>query len=432
MKTSLLVLSVSCFFVASSSQAWDLNDVTYLLPLPTLKTDQKSVKASEVIPRSWFTESLKSDEGLSLSILPMKAEVLTKKYIAWKDRLKQESVQNQIEHQTRNNGQQESRQQQQQQDDQVKLPEISIAEYEKRSLVQFESLRLVAFRIDPCFKDRFEESCRKQVRAVWQPIAVGERGPSAQDAAVHTFYDLPAVDFRKLLEDLKALKQKYSIRTKGLPLQVHPGFVSAGFQAEVYQRFKLAMKNEWASRIAFMQLKSDEFSWTFLSFNIQKGQFTPVSIPNAKEPVQAFLTSSPVQGIVDDETIPALHLDHETRSKMNDQEASRFTLSKLLEVENPKKNLPGTVDCLSCHVAVGTIGRHANLLGLKSFPTVARQLELRRRYPLTNTSEARADFSHFRAVGYVFEKTAISDRVINESALVADSLNLDYKFTKFL
>jgi hypothetical protein len=359
---TLCILSSSAF-----AGTWDLNDVSYLYPLPTRSTDTNFITAKDSIPSTWFSQTLADSTGFPFTI---------------------DAIQP-----VRGN------------------PEQS----RKIAMDSFNSIHLLAVRVDPCFKDLFSDVCRPQIRAVWQPI---DKNFSSIDGAVHTFYDLSTTEFDAVLAQLMQLKAKYKIDTTGLPLQVHPGFQKNGFAKDLSALFKSWMKPERITRIAFQRLLALEFQWRFQSFDVKDGKLIPVQIAIHGGTVQTFAVH---RGSIPPGT---LELSEEELARSRNGEAlEKILLDYSLRIENPRVNIPGTTDCLSCHAVGGVKGASAEALGMNEIPTVAAVVGLTGKYDLKNTSKNRQDPIHFRAFGYVTRDPSISDRVIIETAMVADSLN---------
>lgn len=104
-----------------------------------------------------------------------------------------------------------------------RIPPINQGEGSART---YRNLRVVAVRLDPCFKYRGD--CLPQVRMVWQPIDRADYGSAspfgleAKDASVHTFHTMDAEVFRRFLEDYEQLLGAAARNVGQVPLQVHP------------------------------------------------------------------------------------------------------------------------------------------------------------------------------------------------------------------
>lgn len=105
--------------------------------------------------------------------------------------------------------------------------------------------RVVGVRIDPCFKMSEARACVPQLRFIWQPLVeLPQSIPSestgevvADDAAMHTFYNLTNAEFASLMADLQALKAQNlkrtaPIQTTGRPLGVHPALADPRIRME--------------------------------------------------------------------------------------------------------------------------------------------------------------------------------------------------------
>jgi hypothetical protein len=104
---------------------------------------------------------------------------------------------------------------------------------------------------------------------------------------------------------------------------------------------------------------------------------------------------------------------------MSDQ---KTTLKKILitslQFENPKTHNPGTIDCVSCHIAQAT-----HLWVEKNFKTDLWSQELKpHQYQsslnLKNNSINPSHTNRVRSFGYFEDEPIFSQRVINESAEV--------------
>jgi len=150
---SRLVLLIFCsayLFSFTAFAKWDLNDVSYLLPLPKQIGSDHLLRVTDT-----------GDQGLLLD--PAFYERLP--------RLTGENTSSEIR----------------------------------------DSLRALAVRIDPCFPADPPQVCLKQLRIVWQILRPNARGETETvDAALHSFYTLNDVQFNSLLTDLTIWKENLS------------------------------------------------------------------------------------------------------------------------------------------------------------------------------------------------------------------------------
>lgn len=420
MKLHVGFISLSILFAAVNSFAsdtWNLNDVTYIFPLPNGKTIDASVRASDLDSTGQPVFSLKTLFTVSGANFDTGPDANRASHMLIPGDLL------------------------------VRSPGFDA----------YQDLFLVAARIDPCFKDKFTDPCRRQIRAVWQPVDGWKIGnPQAADAAVHTFYDLSASEFEKLMNDLKSLKNAYQINTDGLALGIHPAFSQNSISPFQLDFKKLLLRNissQKMSRMALVTLKGSSISWDLLSKDFVNGVQVPVKIfPNNKEDqgmvnidglkafknftfssegdrsvvdaiqsrklytekdrgFMGFSLSSPEQGD------QLLSVAADSRTLLSSPEKAREILTRAGRVEDPSKNLPGTVDCVSCHIA-NAVKLLANVRG-ETLPVPANS----GLHNLSNNSKFYGDTHELRMLGYVTDQMQIADRSIYEAALVADYLN---------
>jgi hypothetical protein len=105
----------------------------------------------------------------------------------------------------------------------------------------------------------------------------------------------------------------------------------------------------------------------------------------------------------------------------NDTATLRASSDSIYKIENPRLNSPETIDCVSCHVA-----QSARLWEQGHFPNLKLDqstFQYQSTFNLQNGSVSQRSTHLLRAFGYDGAEPAINQRVINESANVADTLN---------
>jgi hypothetical protein len=376
---------ISLFLLlASPAQAgWLMNDATVVYPLPQSATEMKRLLAP-------------ADPGLGGPLLPLKY---------WQ-----------------------------------RIPPINQGESNANT---YRNLRLVAARIDPCF--RFQGECLAQIRFVWQPIAAADyssgssSGLEAKDATVHTFHTLAPEDFRRFIDEYDALRQASSRHGADIPLQVHPLMLEQGLSGRFARDFnRLLLKycgarNLW--RVTSMSTLVGGDKWEFRGFNIVNGKPVDIVIPrtgNAR--AQSFFVSLVSDREYRNGRITPMPLGEDNLNLMlRDSQtlASRDvgTLKELAasvaRIENPAIHSPETMDCVSCHSTqvAGTL-LFGNVPWLTRDPEVLSHAFRSSSSPLLQSIATTRNIPRvFRALGY-FEKTPIvSRRVINETAVAVAQLN---------
>lgn len=361
------------FFLGVFSQAsWDLNDVSYLLPLP---------------------QANGSDSLLKLQSQGARGVLLNSEYIK-------------------------------------EGPPLLM---DREDAVTQASLRVVGVRLDPCFPLPVPQTCQRQVRLVWQPLQQTAGSIVTADAALHTFYNLKESEFLSLLNDLQEWKKAFNVRTQGLPLQVHPAWSGQNGKQALQSFQKIILKyvgSDNISRMTMMILRGNSMMWGFLGFDIVDGHALPIRI--------ARLNSSTAQSFVN------LSQDDFSRGGMSPAPKDKDSVNNLvaesrrlgadqkglileesvaaLRIENPKNYNSENMDCASCHVvqpALNWVRRQRPELKIDQ----GSEAYQNPRYNLENISPTKNHTQVIRSFGYFSKSTAINQRVINESAEVADAIN---------
>ncbi|MGO9445785.1 MAG: hypothetical protein ACLPXB_13550 [Thiobacillaceae bacterium] len=327
----------------------------------------------------------------------------------------------------------------------VKLPAIDQGEAPS---ITYQNLRVVTARLDPCFKvkdDNGRDTCLPQVRLVWQPVVPAVYGSTgklgvleARDAAIHTFYTLAPKQFQRLLASYTALVKDAGMDLSTEPLQINPILIKQGlngrFARELRELLSKYVGRTTLWRVTAMQALVGDDEWVFTGFNVRSGTAQTLAIPRIgtgfqRIEVAQFNHSSFANAVVSplSAVVEANYLPDVLRAKsINQKSMSAADLAiAVVEIENPAKNSPETVDCVSCHVAQpeGSIlsGTISGILSRPEVQTHAFQSVL----PLHNTGLRQADTHVLRAAGYIERDLAPSRRLINETANVVRELNGD-------
>lgn len=307
----------------------------------------------------------------------------------------------------------------------------------------YQALRVVSVRLDPCFMSNGD--CLPQVRLVWQPITPANYGSTAQfgileakDAAIHTLYTLTPAMFEKLLASYAALVKATGSDLRDEPLQIHPVLLKQGLDGHFATRLRTLLSKYvgpttlW--RATAMQGLPGDDEWLFTGFNVRDGVAHALAIPRIGTPSQRLQVaqldhSSFANGRVN--PLPDVAEDNYLPDVLRERSPNRIPLSAtalaiaIADIENPTRNTPETVDCVSCHVAqpAGSL-LSRTLSGLRNQPEVKAHV-FQSTLPLHNSGLHLADTHVLRAFGYLDRDPAISRRVTNESANVVRQLNGD-------
>lgn len=413
--TFVLLVFSSLPNALSAEQVWHLNDVTYVFPLPnqallpvSIRSTDRDADGASLLPSERF---LRDTDKYGRFIYLMPGNILPR----------------------------------------------------SPAFDPYYDMFVVSVRIDPCFKDRFSDSCRRQVRVVWQPVDDWRtNAPESIDVAVHTFYDLTKTQFTQLTRSLLELKRRHAIRTTGLPLGIHPGFSTSAptdFQRDFKKLILAYIPAKKIRRLATMRMTSFGLGWDLFSVDFVEGERFPIEVPifPGRNTSQFLENRADVLSLKDDDT----GADPEVLKKISQELSTRkihtsayrnFRSSidlpekdvgdQILEIlprssdalaapgrakdffikanriENPSKHLPATIDCASCHIA-----NAVKLIAQKASGLPLELPKFKGRYDLKNNSYYYGDTHQLRMLGYLYEHVQIGDRTIFESAAVADKLN---------
>ncbi len=313
------------------------------------------------------------------------------------------------------------------------------------SYAPMDLLTLVGVRIDPCFRDHFFESCRPQLRAIWQVptrsrLPTGVTQAKFHDGAVHTFHEYSPSEWNEILRAWTELNRPYARELADLPLQVHPVLAREGLQGAYGRRLsgilKQALRPATQVRTAFTILISVNFAWKMQIFDIQRGVFAQRTFPRSQfapgtndafdnfggmdsfKGFGNFFTDQDLDGehyfrFVKDSTLPAW---------LKADESARL-LNTMARVQNPGHHLPGTQDCLTCHLSQSATLMLENNLRKAGLFVPAPKDAYPRSAGLELTSRSVSNPNNLRMFGYIEGEPSIQSRVIFESNEVARLLS---------
>jgi hypothetical protein len=178
--------------------------------------------------------------------------------------------------------------------------------------------------------------------------------------------------------------------------------------------------------------------WDFGGFDVTPSKVTTMVIPRVQTRLQSFLNLSPsdssftrgerpeaptgtltVPDNLDDTFNPIL--EDSSALSSSDSATLRANVDAIFRIENPKINSPDTIDCASCHAA-----ESARNWATAKFPDLhldVSSFQFQSKLNLKSGSSYSYGSHSMRAFGYEGTSPAISQRTINESAAMAESLN---------
>lgn len=300
----------------------------------------------------------------------------------------------------------------------------------------YSGMRVISARVDPCFPVNKKDEplkCVKQLRLVAQIVELDMSSKiTTRDGTIHLFYDMTDGEWPQVLEGVTALKGLAKTATESKPLDVHPVMKTEGLEGAYAKRLNELITTfcgeQNLSRVAFMIALQDGKRWTFGAFNRKAALLEADPIPRFTDKEEQQVEEHGVEERRNSEMIPSpTNIDLTTiLSYTQIQLADDLTLQRAtkeaLLIENPDKETPQTIDCASCHLASRAV----------SFASVTRNIDLSSftdryvapaRFDMRRVDEVANDPFAQRAFGYFHEKTALSQRTINESAVIADALS---------
>ena len=292
----------------------------------------------------------------------------------------------------------------------------------------YEMARITALRLDPCAGETAFESterCTAEVRLSAQPGVTG----SMIDAAIHLIYRVPQDELRTMLESLLALKQGAALDVSTLPLGPHPIMVQEGLAGPFARGVqKVILEHVGAERLVkltFMDRGRNSSNWRLHLFERQGQALVAANIPAlGSEPdvqqgvdengsLDTRLTS--VHPVDDSVGFPANLLDSEQAKNLTVGE-KRAALARLTSFEDPARFSSLTLDCGSCHVNTNAREFYERVFGLEAEQTFAAPPGQN----VTRVDQTELASNVLLSFGYFGDRLVVSQRVIHESARVAD------------
>ena len=304
-------------------------------------------------------------------------------------------------------------------------------------------LRVVALRIDPCFPslsllETNPAACRRQLRLVVQPLEPDPvLGAIAADETYHLFYDLDDATFGELAASLVALGTD-ATSSAATPLGVHPTITAEGLDGPTALAVReLVLGNAGPARLTqITNMQGFGVFWRFKGVTVSGGVLTPIVIDGLPDDATGQTNGADNLGVFDISPASA------TATQLQAALAGTFipdggvgggtvelqapvgeivaALQLSLDIDNPERGFdPESLDCVTCHVASRARVRAAGL-GFPSDELVA----FTNPRDLSVVEEPAGDSAPMamRMFGYDLTVPVLNQRVVNESAAVADAI----------
>lgn len=222
-----------------------------------------------------------------------------------------------------------------------------------------EQLKLVSFRLDPCFG----VACESQIRLVLQPLRLQGGEVNAKDEAVHAFYRLSRPELAEAVASMIALRLEATGEGLG-PLAPHPLAFDDEGRAAIEEIVATHAGAENLSRITIFTTSALGAAWNFSGFDLVDGhpERVPMAeLPTATEVVAFFRGFGGSEVLVGDPAFAPASLagpqdnlqalgsaaDAERATEQERQDA----FDALTRIDDPTMHHADSTDCASCHAA---------------------------------------------------------------------------------
>jgi hypothetical protein len=291
---------------------------------------------------------------------------------------------------------------------------------------EYDALRVVAIRIDPCFTVGLDTACQAQVRLVFQTLAT-DRADGTNDGAIHALYNLNADQFADVIGRLRAASAEQN--EAYAPLGVSPALKAQGLNGS-YGKALGELIAEYCgpatlARMTFMtRTLARQSSWEFGGFHIKAFPMTgfpaagPIEIVGTQNLTSQIVGNSGFGGGIRYSINPGV-ADAAGANAGNAGTIGTLTATQrkalaawAFKQEAPLMVVPDTTDCASCHIAGHTT---------RTLEQIEPALVTLDRGPrFIGGAETVGD--NLRAFGYFGSDAVISIRTANETAAVLRAL----------
>lgn len=302
-------------------------------------------------------------------------------------------------------------------------PLLPRSEYERLDLslvrevddeAEYDALRVVAIRFDPCFRERLDGPCQPQIRLVMQL-----RDPAGGffDGAVHALYAVPHTTLGALTAELRALA-RLAPENAGAPLGVSPALAARGLDSPYARRLKaLVTAHAGAASLVRLTFMSRTFSrsgqWQFGGFITGAGKLPIAGIDATQQNVTRSLSDGFEYVVHPPFAEPAGRpgASSSRLARLAPAERAGVHAWALRQID-PETHLPDTTDCVACHVAGHVLARLESLEPALLTPELAKARARRA------VSDVEADPDNLRAFGWFMKSPQVAQRTAEETDAV--------------
>lgn len=240
--------------------------------------------------------------------------------------------------------------------------------------------------------------------------------------------------FAEALAELRGLKALAQAATAGKPLDVHPVLLAQGLDGPYARALDALLLRfcgtQTLTRLAFMSVNRAGDAWTFGAFELERGALRADPIPRLPNQMvqgvqQTGSAAAPAGGLIpapSNDTLDTLLSKRDII--LADPRTLQRAVAQALLIEHPERSSPKTIDCGSCHVATRALAFATQQRMLDTTGWPERFVSPAPRFDLSRVDAVGNDPFAQRAFGYLGRKSALSQRTINESAMVAHALSI--------
>jgi hypothetical protein len=330
------------------------------------------------------------------------------------------------------------------------------------------NLKIIGVRFDPCFGEgKNPVACRPQIRFVWQPLIVVGNQVTTLDTAIHTFHEFDAGEWALIVSEMQTFVRSGLRYPLGAALDVQPNLRSEGYRGNYWKGFTAILLRHCGEqnliRVTAMTVRMERV-WHFMGLDRtvapapgRNGSWSMIQIPTLD--IEPKLTSQSFflqpEGMENLEEFnggisylpkserPFMRLTSDSIRirEIESEPTIKAVIRRAIQLENPRMHNPGTADCVSCHMA-----QTVRLWGEKNYPKwdwsrefVADRFQVERAgstssggvagggagvgaIDLGNRSVNPFRTDRMRAFGYFGRDPILSQRVIHETSLVVSKL----------
>ncbi len=291
--------------------------------------------------------------------------------------------------------------------------------------VAIDRLRVVAMRIDPCFRATITSTCQPMVRLVAQPTSDATGASTGfADAAIHLHYEMTDAELRAFANEVATARHGMF---QSAPLGVHPLLAAEGLTGTFANALRaLILEHLGADRLTRItfttRTRTRSAQWEFGRVDRVGSSFVRVDLDTVLGTPDLQTLTAGVTGryTLDPETLSTdalTDLYDEPSSYAAVPAASRQALlDRAYAVLNPERHTAESIDCSSCHIA-GHVARDAS----EAWPTLMPTTRFTSTHPL-DAPTAPLVRDRIRAFGYFDQEPQLNQRTINETAATLEAL----------